>query len=168
MREAQFWDLITSFHYILIFCFLTVLIASIWFFKFAKGRTSLRVLAVVLFICLLFFGLIGRAAFFPGGGLYDTYYDSDRVAIFIIQESLDKYKKVCKVFPTTEQGLKALTDIVTNPDCPSFKPKITYLPKFQYSSDGERYAIEGNGDYGIRGLFVRGTEKEKAVLYIRE
>ncbi len=116
----------------------------------------------------LFLALCARAMFFPGGGLYDTNYDHDRVLASMVQQELEEYKIVHKAYPTTEQGLQALVEQPSSTESSNDHSYLKYARELKYVSDGITYEIENDHPYSIPGLVVRGTNDSPSKLFIRD
>ena len=169
MREANFLDLWGTFHYIVAAGFLIVIFVEGYFLRRLVKKRSPAGITILTIIVLgtLGFGIVLRGMFFPGGGLYDTRYDSDRVWVSMVQDDLKTYKETCNSYPTTQQGLQALVQIPPDVNCPNYKPHLKRVPDFKYVSDGATYEIESTRPYHIEGLLVRGTHEMRSRLFIK-
>ncbi|MBS1968875.1 MAG: hypothetical protein JSU04_01120 [Bdellovibrionales bacterium] len=170
MREAIYWDLLTTFHLIVILVFLLIFGLEILFIRkaFAKRKIPLMGASLFLILVTIFAALIARGSMFPGGGLYDTFYDADRFRIMNIQEHLEAHREACKSYPTSEQGLDRLTCDLKKVGCPDFVPmSSSMMENVKYKSDGQTYEIETTRDYGIPNLLIKAKNGARPRLYIR-
>ncbi|BDU51700.1 type II secretion system major pseudopilin GspG [Haliovirga abyssi] len=129
--------------------------------KKENGFTLIEIIIVVV--------IIGFLAATIGPNLFNRVSQAEKVTtknqIKIIQMALDNYWLDNKNYPTTEQGLRALTEkpitypIAGNWNGPYLEkkeiPKDAWGNKFEYRSPGynnpEKYDIWSNGEDGIEG-----------------
>lgn len=72
---------------------------------------------------------------------------------------LDDFKRVCGFYPTTEQGLEALTKAPQGRECKNYDPEgfMKHVPKdgwnndFVYESDGNKYVLKSLGSDSAPG-----------------
>ncbi len=87
---------------------------------------------------------------------------STKIQIKSIGKILLDYKRKCRMYPTTDQGLEALVDAPTTaPECKNY-PKSGFITggsvpqdawgfDFDYQSDGRTYTITSYGADGMEG-----------------
>lgn len=123
-----------------------------------KGMTLIEILIVITLIA--FIGTIAATKVMKN---YDKARKDGTIAMMNeIGLVLDDYKRECKKYPTTEQGLQALVQKpTTGPECPNYDPdgylKKKAVPKdgfgcdMQYVSDGNKYTLKSLGNDCIEG-----------------
>lgn len=99
-----------------------------------------------------------------GLGYCKNNWDSTAIQEKQLNVILNDYKRVCGLYPTTEQGLDALvTKPKSDPSCKNYEPEgfMKKIPKdawdapFKYTSNGTSFRIEGS-----HGIVLTDTSDE--------
>jgi general secretion pathway protein G len=113
---------------------------------------------------LIVIAVIGLIMTFVGTNVIKRYDESKvnatKIQIRQLGTILNDFRRVCGYFPTTEQGLEALSKAPTSGrPCPNYDPEgfIKKVPKdawnndFVYESSGEKWVIKSLGSDGKEG-----------------
>lgn len=114
-----------------------------------RGLTLIEIMVVLL--------IVGGLASFLGKAVYDNLKNANvkqtRLQFIEVAKQLEMYNADCAGFPSTEQGLQALTQDPGKDVCPNWGP-VAYLkamPKdawgrpIVYESDGATYVLKSLG-----------------------
>lgn len=170
MRPVTFTDLLMPFHYFAFtFLVLVLLLEAFGIYKTIKqnhkAMTAFFSLLLLATICLSY---ALYTAFFTKGPMNDQIYKMHQNEMAQIQVQLEHFHSVCKEYPLTSQGLRGIERVKSLEDCQRHKVKRAGGGDFFYESDGTNYALESTIEYRIKNLVVRGTNTEKANLFIRQ
>lgn len=130
-----------------------------------EGFTLTEILIVMAVIGLLAGILVPNIL----GKFDQAKVDSTKIQIRQLATALDDYKRVCNLYPTTEQTLDALVAAPTaGRVCKNYPAegfikekkmlKDAWDENFMYESDGRKYVIKSYGDDFVEG--GEGTAKD--------
>jgi general secretion pathway protein G len=123
--------------------------------KQKAGMTLIEIM-IVLSIIASIAAVIGSTVIRQYG---ESQVTNTKNQIRALTNSLDEYRRICGMYPTTEQGLSALAAAPTSGRlCKNYgEPIIRRVPKdawdndFIYSSDGQKFEIKSLGADGVEG-----------------
>lgn len=133
--------------------------ARIWH-RGRRGFTLMEMILVILIITLL----IGMGVYSLVGVLGDAESVSAKADIKNLETNLIRYRTVCDMFPTNEQGLQALvTQPAANPVPKSWKQLLKssaiqdpWGAPYQYRNPG----VRNQGSYDVFSLGADGVESD--------
>ena len=87
------------------------------------------------------------------GRLDEAKKETAKVHIRQISAALDDFRRVCGAYPSTEQGLDALSKLPSGVECPNYDPEgfMKKVPQdpwgkpYMYESDGQKFKISSFG-----------------------
>lgn len=170
MRPVTFTDLLTPFHYFaFIFLVLVLLLEAYGIYKTLKQKhTAMTAFFTLLLLATFALSYALSVVLMPGGKMNDTIYQTHQTEMAQIQTQLEHFHSICNEYPLTSQGLRGIEKVKSLEDCLKHKEKRAGGGDFYYESDGTNYALESTLEYKIKNLVVRGTNTEKAGLFIRQ
>lgn len=170
MRPVTFTDLLTPFHYFAAtFLVLVLLLEGYGIYKTVKQKhTAMTAFFTLLLLATFALSYALGVVLMPGGKMNDTIYQTHQAEMAQIQNQLEHFHSICKEYPLTSQGLRGIERVKSPEDCERHKAKRAGGGDFFYESDGTQYSLESTAEYRIKNLVVRGTNSEKAGLFIRQ
>ena len=121
-----------------------------------KGFTLIEVLVVLIILGLIAAIIVPRIT----GRVDEAKIETTKIQLKAIKDALEQYKLDNGMYPTTEQGLKALVEKPTTPpEPPRWRPYLEKVPKdgwgreFIYISPGVNrpYELRSKGPDGEEG-----------------
>lgn len=120
-----------------------------------RGFTLIEVLVVIIILGLIAALVVPRIT----GRVDEAKIEATKIQMRAIKDALEQYKLDNGIYPTTEQGLKALIEMPNTPPLPSrWRPYLDKLPQdawgrnFVYLSPGIKRPFE------LRSLGADGKE----------
>ena len=118
------------------------------------GFTLIEMLIVVAIIGMIM-GFVGIRVM---KGFDEAKVNTTKTQMRLLGTLLDDYRRVCGLYPTTDQGLEALVSKPTmGRECKNYSPDgfVNKLPKdawdrpFLFESDGNKYRVRSLGADGV-------------------
>lgn len=118
--------------------------------KNESGMTLVEILIVITLIAIAGSFVVGKLL----ERLNEGKVQSAGIQINNFKTQIEDYRRYCNQYPTTDQGLEALTAKPTAaPDCPNYPasafldklPKDPWGVSYFYESDGKTYVITSYG-----------------------
>ncbi len=126
--------------------------------KSQKGMSLVEILIVISLIGIVMTLVVQNLS----DGLNEGEVNSAKILMRNLGNVLDNYKRLCRTYPSTDQGLEALIEPPTSGrECKKYPPngflKDGKVPEdpwgspFEYESDGRSYTIISYGVDGLEG-----------------
>ena len=120
-----------------------------------RGFTLIEVLVVIIILGLIAALVVPRIT----GRLDEAKVEATKIQMRSIKDALEQYKLDNGIYPTTEQGLKALVEKPNTPPLPSrWRPYLDKLPQDAWGRDFVYLSPGINRPFELRSLGADGKE----------
>ena len=120
-----------------------------------KGFTLIEVLVVIIILGLIAAIIVPRIT----GRVDEAKVETTKIQLRALKDALEQYKLDNGMYPTTEQGLKALVEKPTIPPLPPrWKPYLDKVPKDGWGRDFIYISPGVNRPYELRSAGPDGQE----------
>ena len=120
-----------------------------------RGFTLIEVLVVIIILGLIAALVVPRIT----GRLDEAKVEATKIQMRAIKDALEQYKLDNGIYPTTEQGLKALVEKPNTPPLPSrWRPYLDKLPQDAWGRDFVYLSPGINRPFELRSLGADGKE----------
>jgi len=120
-----------------------------------RGFTLIEVLVVIIILGLIAALVVPRIT----GRVDEAKVEATKIQMRAIKDALEQYKLDNGIYPTTEQGLKALIEMPNTPPLPSrWRPYLDKIPQDAWGRNFVYLSPGINRPFELRSLGADGKE----------